>query len=189
MVSQLLRQALSGQAPGSAVQAAAVSVGGFRPFAARGAVVSDDRVNALRDAEGVWRVRALLDVNVLIALLDAAHLHHRLATAWLQREIGAGWASCPLTQNGCIRILFQPAYPGALAAADVAQRLGEAAAGPAHQFWPDDARWIGSACWGTDRSPMSTSWRWRFATMDGWSLSTAAWHWRRCRARVPGIWR
>ena len=149
MVSQLLRQALSGQAPGSAGQAAAVSVGGFRPFAARGAVVSDDRVNALRDAEGVWRVRALLDVNVLIALLDAAHLHHRLATAWLQREIGAGWASCPLTQNGCIRILFQPAYPGALAAADVAQRLGEAAAGPAHQFWPDDVNLLqaGSVDW------------------------------------------
>ena len=83
-------------------------------------------------------MRSLLDVNVLIALLDAAHIHHRLATAWLQREIGAGWASCPITQNGCVRILSQPAYPGALAAADVAQRLGEAAAGPAHQFWPDD---------------------------------------------------
>ena len=53
VVSQLLRQALSGQAPGSAGQAAAVSVGGFRPFAARGAVVSDDQVNTLRDAEGV----------------------------------------------------------------------------------------------------------------------------------------
>ena len=83
-------------------------------------------------------MRALLDVNVLIALLDAGHIHHRLATAWLQREIGAGWASCPITQNGCIRILSQPAYPGALPAAEVAQRLGEAAAGAEHQFWPDD---------------------------------------------------
>jgi toxin-antitoxin system PIN domain toxin len=83
-------------------------------------------------------VRSLLDVNVLIALLDAAHIHHALATTWLQRAIGTGWASCPITQNGCIRIMSQPAYPGALAAADVAQRLGEAAAGPAHQFWPAD---------------------------------------------------
>ena len=83
-------------------------------------------------------MRALLDVNVLIALLDAAHIHHRLATHWLQREIGAGWASCPITQNGCIRILAQPAYPGALPAAEVAQRLAEAAAGAEHQFWPDD---------------------------------------------------
>ena len=55
VVSQLLRQALSGQAPDAAVQttAAAATVGGFRPFAARGVVVSDDLVNALRDADGV----------------------------------------------------------------------------------------------------------------------------------------
>lgn len=53
VVSQLLRLALSGQAPGSAAQAAAATVAGFRPFAARGVVVSDDQVNALRDAEGV----------------------------------------------------------------------------------------------------------------------------------------
>ena len=83
-------------------------------------------------------MRALLDVNVLIALLDAAHIHHRLASSWLQREIDAGWASCPITQNGCIRIMSQPAYPGALAAADVALRLAEAAAGAEHQFWPAD---------------------------------------------------
>jgi len=83
-------------------------------------------------------VRSLLDVNVLIALLDAAHIHHALASSWLQREIGAGWASCPITQNGCIRIMSQPAYPGARAAAAVAQRLSEAAVGSAHQFWPAD---------------------------------------------------
>ena len=55
VVSQLLRQALSGQAPGATVQttAAAATVGGFRPFAVRGVVVSDDLVNALRDADGV----------------------------------------------------------------------------------------------------------------------------------------
>jgi predicted nucleic acid-binding protein len=40
-------------------------------------------------------MRALLDVNVLIALLDAAHVHHRLATAWLARNIRHGWASWP----------------------------------------------------------------------------------------------
>ncbi len=53
VVSQLLRQALSGLGPGSAGQTTAATVGGFRPFAARGAVVSDDQVNALRDAEGI----------------------------------------------------------------------------------------------------------------------------------------
>lgn len=83
-------------------------------------------------------MRALLDVNVLIALLDEGHLHHTLATAWLEREIGHGWASCPITQNGCIRIMSQPAYPGALPAAQVAMRLAEAAASPEHEFWPAD---------------------------------------------------
>ncbi|WP_313315630.1 TA system VapC family ribonuclease toxin [Pulveribacter sp.] len=83
-------------------------------------------------------MRALLDVNVLIALLDAAHLHHAKATQWLQREIGRGWASCPLTQNGCLRIMAQPAYPQALPLAAVAGRLAQAAAHPAHAFLSDD---------------------------------------------------
>jgi len=50
-------------------------------------------------------MRALLDVNVLIALLDAAHVHHRQAVQWLESEAGHGWASCPLTRNGCIRVM------------------------------------------------------------------------------------
>lgn len=81
-------------------------------------------------------MRALLDVNVLIALLDSAHVHHGAATGWLNQQLHHGWASCPITQAGCIRIMAQPAYPGALRAADVAARLAEAAAGPAHAFWP-----------------------------------------------------
>ena len=83
-------------------------------------------------------MRALLDVNVLIALLDAAHIGHAAATRWLAREVKQGWASCPLTQNGCIRIMSQPAYPGSLPAAEVAVRLAEAARDPSHAFWPDD---------------------------------------------------
>ena len=83
-------------------------------------------------------MRALLDVNVLIALLDAAHVHHGLARDWLADNIAGGWASCPITQNGCIRILSQPAYPGAESPAAVAARLAEAAATSWHEFWPDD---------------------------------------------------
>lgn len=59
-------------------------------------------------------MRALLDVNVLIALFDAAHVHHRIARDWLHEHIAAGWASCPLTQNGCIRIMTQANYPATL---------------------------------------------------------------------------
>ena len=83
-------------------------------------------------------MRALLDVNVLVALLDAAHLHHVTATAWLATHVGKGWASCPLTQNGCVRILSLPGYRNAQAPVAVAERLGLAAADPSHEFWPDD---------------------------------------------------
>lgn len=82
--------------------------------------------------------RALLDVNVLVALLDSGHLHHGLAMDWLQAHADSGWASCPLTQNGCIRILAQPAYPNMHPPAQVAQRLAAAVAHPSHAFWPDD---------------------------------------------------
>ena len=89
-------------------------------------------------------MRALLDVNVLIALLDAGHVHHSLAMTWLEQEIRHGWASCPITQNGCIRIMSQPAYPGALKTAAVAGRLTEAIDGPDHTFWPDDVNLLGN---------------------------------------------
>ena len=73
-------------------------------------------------------MRALLDVNVLIALLDQGHVHHAVARDWLAANIGQGWASCPITQNGCIRIMSQPAYPKNLPARQVAARLAEALA-------------------------------------------------------------
>jgi predicted nucleic acid-binding protein len=43
-------------------------------------------------------MRALLDVNVLIALLDTDHLHHGEARDWLSSNIDHSWASCPLTR-------------------------------------------------------------------------------------------
>jgi toxin-antitoxin system PIN domain toxin len=82
-------------------------------------------------------MRALLDVNVLIALLDEAHIHHQLAMDWLTNNIEQGWASCPMTQNGCIRILSQSAYPNTVPAALVAVRLAEACNHSAHTFWAD----------------------------------------------------
>ena len=83
-------------------------------------------------------MRALLDVNVLIALLDSGHLMHRAATSWLEREIGNGWASCPITENGVIRIMSQPAYPNSRTPIQVADRLAEACSSPDHVFWPED---------------------------------------------------
>ncbi|MDP1612679.1 MAG: PIN domain-containing protein [Sulfuritalea sp.] len=82
-------------------------------------------------------MRALLDVNVLIALLDGDHLHHARAHDWLRQHIAAGWASCPLTQNGCIRVMSQPGYPNPLPPAAIAARLAEATGTPHHAFWSD----------------------------------------------------
>jgi toxin-antitoxin system PIN domain toxin len=82
-------------------------------------------------------MRALLDVNVLIALFDANHVHHERCMRWLDEHVAQGWASCPLTQNGCVRILSQKSYPNAVPAEHAAVRLHEATQDPAHQFWPD----------------------------------------------------
>lgn len=100
-------------------------------------------------------MRALLDVNVLIALLDVDHVYHQVAASWLERNITEGWASCPLTQNGCIRIMSQPGYPNPLPAALVAERLGEAAATRFHHFWPDDLNLLapGGIEWGNILGP------------------------------------
>ena len=83
-------------------------------------------------------MRALLDVNVLIALLDQDHSLHQRARDWFGDQAEAGWASCPLTQNGCVRIMSNPGYRNALAASSVIHRLREAVADSRHEFWPDD---------------------------------------------------
>lgn len=82
-------------------------------------------------------MRALLDTSVLIALLDANHIHHRTARQWLMTHTD-GWASCPITLNGCIRILSQPQYPNRLPMKTVVQGLQVAMAQAMHQFWTDD---------------------------------------------------
>ena len=83
-------------------------------------------------------MRALLDVNVLIALLDVDHVHHEDARRWLRDNIRDGWATCPLTENGCVRIMAQSAYPNRMPVARTVERLRAASATDKHQFWPDD---------------------------------------------------
>lgn len=83
-------------------------------------------------------MRALLDVNVLIALLDSDHTSHRAAFAWFGANAAKGWASCPITQNGCVRIMSHSAYPGALPVNEIVGRLHQASLDPVHAFWPDD---------------------------------------------------
>ncbi|MGH8182925.1 MAG: TA system VapC family ribonuclease toxin, partial [Rhodanobacteraceae bacterium] len=86
-----------------------------------------------------------LDVNVLIALLDAAHVHHQRARVWFEANVRHGWASCPITENGCVRILSQPAYPGRIAPAQAATLLRNATLTRHHAFFPDDASLLDEA--------------------------------------------
>lgn len=82
-------------------------------------------------------MRALLDVNVLIALLDSRHASHGRAREWFSAEAPGGWASCPITQNGCIRVMSHSSYPNSVPVRAVVERLAEATAGSYHAFWPD----------------------------------------------------
>lgn len=89
-------------------------------------------------------MRALLDVNMLIALFDADHTSHRAAWAWFRDHGKSGWASCPITQNGCIRILSHPGYPNSRTVSEVVERLRAATADPAHEFWADSQSMLDS---------------------------------------------
>jgi toxin-antitoxin system PIN domain toxin len=83
-------------------------------------------------------MRALLDVNVLVALLDRQHIAHGRAHAWLAQNITDGWASCPLTENGCLRVLTNPRYAAPVHAVDILTKLATAKTGGRHEFWDDD---------------------------------------------------
>jgi toxin-antitoxin system PIN domain toxin len=83
-------------------------------------------------------MRALLDVNVLIALHDRDHVHHVRASEWFAAHAKTGWASCPLTQNGCLRIMCQPAYPNPQPMAALLDMLRQSTSTSFHEFWSDD---------------------------------------------------
>ena len=83
-------------------------------------------------------MKALLDVNALIALHDRDHVHHLYVVAWLQQHQADGWASCPLTQNGCLRIMSQPGYSNPQPLAALIGMLRQSTSAPAHTWLPDD---------------------------------------------------
>ena len=84
------------------------------------------------------RKPGLLDVNVLIALIDPAHVFHASAHAWFARNRKFGWATCPITENGCLRILSKPGYPfPGLTVELVRDILAQMAEVEGHRFWPD----------------------------------------------------
>lgn len=82
-------------------------------------------------------LRSLFDVNFLLALLDRDHIHHKRAVDWLGDHAAGGWASCPITQNGCVRIMSNPRYQNPTSVQDAIRRLSKATNTLGHEFWPD----------------------------------------------------
>lgn len=83
----------------------------------------------------------LLDVNVLVALVDPAHAMHEAAHAWFAQRAEVNWATCPITENGLLRIVGHPRYPNSPGSpAAVMPSLASLTALTGHQFWPDDIR-------------------------------------------------
>lgn len=84
----------------------------------------------------------LLDVNVIVSLLDSAHIHHEAAMKWFGiAAVIDGWATCPITENAFIRIVTQISYPNLrLTPALAAEALTRFKAGfkGVYEFWKDE---------------------------------------------------
>ncbi len=98
----------------------------------------------------------LLDVNVLVALIDPGHVAHNAAHNWFEGLGREDWASCPLTENGVIRVVGHPRYPNTPGSpAAVAEIVSAMRNLHGHSFWPDDFSLVGSE--GVDPSRILTS--------------------------------
>jgi hypothetical protein len=81
----------------------------------------------------------LLDVNVLVALAWPNHVHHAAALAWFDEVGRAGFATCPVTQSGFVRVSSNKrAIPDARSPREAREILRRITALPGHVFWPDD---------------------------------------------------
>jgi toxin-antitoxin system PIN domain toxin len=83
-------------------------------------------------------MRALFDVNALLALIDKEHTFHPTVRAWWASNKDGGWATCAITQNGFARIMSQPNYPNPAPTMDAIQLLAMGLEEADHEFWPDD---------------------------------------------------
>ena len=81
----------------------------------------------------------LLDVNVLLALCDPMHIHHKETHSWFAAKGRNGWATCPLTENGFVRVASHTNYPNrpgdVFAVIEILRQLCET---PNHNFWSDE---------------------------------------------------
>ena len=88
----------------------------------------------------------LLDLNLLLALAWPSHVHHDPAHAWFEREASPGWATCPLTQLGFVRLSSNPAFTSdAVSPTEAVSLLQDITAMDGHEFWSDDVDCVSAA--------------------------------------------
>lgn len=118
----------------------------------------------------------LLDVNALIALFDAGHANHGAAHRWFGIEKRKGWRTCPITENGLLRILSNPNYQGGpLAIGELATKLENSKAGGDHAFWPDSfsmSEWISKSGLSVASSKMTDAYLLKLAAEQGGTMAT-----------------
>lgn len=82
---------------------------------------------------------ALLDVNALVALAWDSHVHHAAMLKWFAAEGSSGWATCPITESGFVRVSSNPkALPSAIGISAARGVLTALRALDGHRFLSDD---------------------------------------------------
>ena len=119
----------------------------------------------------------LLDVNVLIALIDPAHVGHDAAHAWFAATGAASWATCPITENGVLRIVGNPRYPNSVGSpAACAPILAGLVGLTGHVFWADaislNAHGLVDATQITTPGQVTDSYLLALAVVNGGKLAT-----------------
>jgi toxin-antitoxin system PIN domain toxin len=82
----------------------------------------------------------LFDVNVLIALLDDEHVHHKQAIRWFN-TIRGSWGTCAFTETGFLRLVTN-GTTGRFKVVEAIETLHALSQLPGFRFWPCEEGWI-----------------------------------------------
>nr|WP_208394379.1 TA system VapC family ribonuclease toxin [Pseudochelatococcus lubricantis] len=107
----------------------------------------------------------------MIALIDPGHVAHDDAHEWFASVGHAAWATCPITENGVIRIVANPKYPNSPGSPSLVTGIvRKLRALPGHSFWADDVSLVGNGDVDADKILTSAQ------VTDSYLLALAAAH-------------
>jgi uncharacterized protein len=86
-------------------------------------------------------------VNVLVALAWPNHIHHRQAVGWFVGIRDDGWATCPITESGFVRVSSNSrVFPDARTPSEATTLLAALRSKGTHRFWEDDVSVVDDSC-------------------------------------------